>query len=148
MLEQRGKALVVDVGGTSNDISNLLIKLYKAAPEPKPRIVIFTMQRSTFTSASFNTSEFLISVEKACDGKIQSTKYNGSSLLIPRPWIIILSNNPIPATWISNEMLTDDRWRQMVLPPLSAEDLQQISDFKALVASASGRPIVALPGFT
>ena len=149
MMTALGKSINVNVVGNSNDVTNLIIKQYKASTfTPKPNVFIFTLPRAALESPSFNEFEFCQTIEKGCDGKFATTKYQGGELCIPRPWIFILSNSKIPEVWKKKELLTKDRWREYEVPPLNSRDLQIIEEHQRKIEEGTGKPVAALPMFT
>ena len=142
-----GRAVVMDVNGTSNDLANAMIKRYREFEAPKPRTFIFCLQRSTFMCPSFNAGEFLVTLEAVADGQINTTKYKSSALSLPRPFVVVVSNDAIPQAWITNQMLTADRWKTYTIPPLTELDHEKIRTYEESLANATGLPIAPIPGF-
>ena len=137
----------VSVNSDANDLANVLIRKHNRCPKPKPQAFIIQLARSSLMSPKFNPTEFAILLERLTDGTLETTKYQGASLTIPRPWVFVFANDRLPAKWKTDRLLTDDRWKEMVLQPLSAADIQKVTDFEQKLEDLETRPAATLVGF-
>jgi hypothetical protein len=138
----------VNVVADSNNVANVLIKKYQKAADPKPSCFIIQLPRCALRSQRFDAHEFCILLERVADGCLETTKYQGFSLQIERPWVFIFSNDHLPRRWIDDEYLTYDRWCCMTIGDLSPADNQKILDYELQMESLQSRPAIDLPGFT
>lgn len=146
-LASENKVITCNVITDSNNLANLIIKKHARCPNPKPSSFIIQLPRAALKSSRFDEHEFCIFLERLADGLLETTKYQGASLQIERPWCFVYSNDPLPPRWIQQKYMTEDRWKVMVLGDLSANDKIKIAAYEASVQAHATKPAGELVGF-